>query len=156
MNSDTLQATTSRQEIRELLESYHAAVNHRDWELLESVFAKDAVWEAKPPVNLRFEGGVAILDGLKASILRQELLIQTCSGVVVDLKGAANASVRSTLVELGRDATTAKGWTALAFYYDEVIKIDKAWRFMRRTLRLHYASDFPLPGDVFQAARQSL
>jgi uncharacterized protein (TIGR02246 family) len=52
-----------REEIRDLIERYAEAADHRnDPELMYALFAEDAVWEA--PGFGRFEGRPAILNGL--------------------------------------------------------------------------------------------
>jgi ketosteroid isomerase-like protein len=147
--ADTLAA--DRLALRELVERYHAAINERDFVLLADVFAPDAVWEALAPVNLRFEGHDAILAGLRQSVGRQEVLVQSCSGVVVTLRDRATASIRSTLMEFGRERDGGAGWEAVGFYDDEVRKDDGTWRFIRRTLRVRYMGQREVPGEAFDA-----
>jgi hypothetical protein len=135
--------------IRELLDRYHAAVNHLDFPLLTTLFAVDAVWEAAPPVGLRFQGREAVLAGLRTSMARQELLVQSNSGVVIEMTGPDEASVRSTLIEFGREVGTGAGWRAIAFYYDRVVREDGVWRFRQRSLRVRYMEDVAVPGQLF-------
>jgi SnoaL-like protein len=138
--------------IRELLDTYHGAINFRDWIALESVFTEDASWEALSPIDLRFEGRHAILEGLKQSVGRQELLVQSSSGVLIDFAEDGSASVRSTLSEFGKEKGTGKGWRAMAEYFDRVVRREGLWRFQRRTLRLRYQGDSPAPGPVIEHA----
>lgn len=139
--------------IRELIENYHAAINRHDWELLAEVFTPDAVWQALAPINLKFDGHEEIMTGLRSSVLRQELLVQSCSGVTVTLNDADAATVTSTLIEFGREKDGGDGWSAVAFYGDEVRKAQGEWRFTRRTLQVRYLGDPSLAGQVFAPER---
>jgi len=143
----------ARAAIRDLVDSYHAAINHRDWDLLSGLFAADAVWQALPPIDLRFDGHEAVVSGLKASVSRQELLVQSSSGLVIDLNlnGPEVATVRSTLIEFGREKDSGSGWSAVAFYADDVVFKNGAWRFARRTLRVRFMGEARVVGQVFDA-----
>jgi ketosteroid isomerase-like protein len=63
--------TVDRAALRDLIDQYHAAINHRDFTLLAGVFASDAVWEALAPINLHFEGSDAVREGLRQSVGRK-------------------------------------------------------------------------------------
>lgn len=140
--------------IRGLLDRYHASVNHRDWDLLGTLFVADGIWEVMPPIGLRYQGKAEIEAGIRASISRQELLIQSNSGVVISARAGNRASVRSTLTEFGRETADARGWSATAFCYDEVVLDGDIWRFQNRVVRLHFmTTDLHLPGPVYAAAR---
>jgi hypothetical protein len=134
--------------IRELLDTYHGAINFRDWQALDRVFTDDAVWHALAPLDLRFEGRATVLEGLKKSVGRQELLVQGSSGILVDLVADGVARVRSTLSEFGKETGTGKGWRAIAVYTDRVVKQGATWRFQQRSLQLRYQGDSPAPGPV--------
>lgn len=139
--------------IRELIDRYHAAINRHDWALLDTLFAPDAVWEARAPIDLRFDGHDAVMAGLRNSVLRQELLVQTCSGVTVMLDSASRAMVTSTLIEFGREKESGHGWCAVAFYDDEVRKDHGRWKFTRRILQVRYIGDSALAGQVIEPER---
>ena len=141
----TPEQSADRSAIRELCDLYHAAVNFRDWSLLADIFAPDATWYAMPPIDLRFEGISAIIEGVRASVERQEILVQTSSGLVIDLHGIGAASVRSTLAEFGREPGK-DGWSAVAFFDDRVVKMDNVWRFAARTVHLRHLGAFPISG----------
>jgi len=148
---DMKNVSASKAAIRDLLDTYHGAINHIDWAALEGVFTEDAVWEALPPIGLRFEGRQAVLKGLKQSVGRQELLVQSSSGVLIDFAVDGSASVRSTLSEFGKEKGTGKGWRAIAVYLDRVVQRDGFWRFQKRTLQLRYQGDSPAPGQVVES-----
>lgn len=148
-------AVEDRLAIRELIDRYHAAINHGDVEMLASVFAEDAVWEVGEPVNLRFVGRAAIVEGLHRTVNRQEVLIQSSSGLVIRCTAPSLADVQSTLIEFGRERGTGKGWCAVGFYYDTVIKDDRAWRFKQRSLQLRSLGDVPVLGQVYPGIRLS-
>ena len=143
--SMTAEQTTDRSAIRELCDLYHAAVNFRDWSLLADIFAPDATWFGMPPIDLRFEGISAIIEGVRASVERQEILVQTSSGLVIDLHDTDAGSVKSTLLEFGREPGK-DGWSAVAVFNDRVIKLDGMWRFAARTVHLHHLGTLPISG----------
>lgn len=141
--------------IRELIDRYHCAINRKDWVLLADVFAEDAAWRALEPVNLAFDGRPAILEGLRASVLRQQLLVQNCAGVVITRTDEHTASVQSTLMEFGRENGAERGWAAVGFY-DDLVRLDgDTWRFVERTLTVRYMGDVDLSGQVFESGRAS-
>lgn len=135
-------------EIRELIDRYHAAINLQDWPLLGEVFAQDAVWEARSPFNMRFEGREAIVKGLIASVARQEMLVQSSSGVAIEVQSNDFANIRSTLIEFGREADGGRGWSAVAFYFDKVRRDSGVWRFAERSLHLRYEDDAPIGSNI--------
>jgi ketosteroid isomerase-like protein len=147
----TVAEAADRLALRELVDRYHAAINQRDFAMLADVFAPDAVWEALAPVNLHFERRDPILAGLRQSVGRQEVLVQTCSGVVVTLRGATTASIHSTLMEFGRERDGGAGWEVVGFYDDEARKDEGTWRFTRRTLRVRYMGKREVAGEVLEA-----
>ncbi len=138
----TNEEVADRLAIRELCDRYHAMVNTRDWSLIADLFAPDAVWTVLPPIDLRFVGLEAITSGIIASVERQALLVQTSSGLVINL-GDGRAALRSTLMEVGREPNMA-GWFAVALFEDEVVRVDGAWRFAARTVRLQHSGGLPL------------
>lgn len=140
-----------RAAIRELCDLYHAAVNLREWALLPDIFAPDAIWSGKPPIELHFEGLGAIIDGIRTSVERQEILVQTSSGILIVLDGAGTASVRSTLVEFGREPGK-DGWSAVAQFEDRVVKSDNRWRFAARRVQLRHLGAFPISGGLLGAS----
>lgn len=137
----------NRAAIRDLCDLYHAAVNFRDWAILPAIFTPDAVWSARPPIGLRFEGLSAVTDGIRTSVERQEILVQTSSGIVVDFDGADAATVRSTLVEFGREPGKDR-WSAVAVFEDRVVKADNRWRFAARTVHLRHLGAFPISKEL--------
>lgn len=136
-----------RAAIRDLCDLYHAAVNFRDWTILPTIFTPDAVWCAMPPIGLRFEGLSAVTDGIRTSVERQEILVQTSSGIVVAFDDADAATVRSTLIEFGKDASQ-DGWSAVAVFEDRLVKAENRWRFAARTVHLRHLGAFPISKEL--------
>ncbi|MFL5560800.1 MAG: nuclear transport factor 2 family protein [Gemmatimonadaceae bacterium] len=152
MRAKTLDRSAGdRLALRELIDAYHAAVNMRDLDQLAALFTADAIWEAMPPVGLRFEGRAAIRDGLRGTIGKQEMLVQSSSGVHIETLGDDEALIRSTMIELGREVEGGRGWCAVAFYLDRAVRDEepRAWRFARRTLHLRYMQQLSVAGEVF-------
>ncbi len=148
--------TEDRVAIRELIDRYHSAVNTQNWKFFAELFTPTAAWKALDPINLCFEGHEAIMAGLRKSVLRQEMLVQTCAGVVVNLTAETTGKVTSTLIEFGREIDGGQRWSAVAFYDDEVRKQHGAWRFQRRTLQVRYLGSPDLSGAVLPLAHAVL
>jgi len=148
MANRELERLEARIEIREVLDRYHAAVNLRDWQLLGTLFAQDAVWEVGPPASLHFEGCERVVSEIQKSVLRQEFLVQSNFAVVIDLKSHDTATARSTIIEFGREPNGGKGMQVVGFYDDELARIDGTWKYVRHTMRVRYMNDAPLPGTL--------
>jgi ketosteroid isomerase-like protein len=137
--------------IRELVERFHDAVNHRDFATLGLLFTDDAVWEVAPPFDRRFAGPANIVAGVSESVGRLEFLVQSCSPIVVELQDAAHATARTSMQEFGRfrDGTSMR---VAGTYFDAFRKADGTWRFSHRIFRARYAEDTPLAGRIFEDA----
>lgn len=142
-------ALEDRLQIRELVERFHDAVNHRDFAVLGSLFTDDGVWEVAPPFASRFEGPAAITAGITESVSRLEVLVQTCSPIAIDLVDASTATARTSMQELGRfeDGSTMR---VAGTYFDSFRNVGGEWRFSRRVFRARYADAPPLDGRVFE------
>jgi hypothetical protein len=134
--------------VRRLIDRYHAAVNLQDWALLRQLFTADSVWQAAAPLDMRFEGREAIVAGLRQSVARQDLLVQTSAALVIEPQGDDMADVTSTLIEFGREAETGRGWSAVAFYRDRVVRTGSDWQFEKRMLYLRYEDDAPIGSGI--------
>jgi hypothetical protein len=148
MDDRRLERLEARIEIREVLDRYHAAVNLRDWHLLGTLFAYDAVWEVGPPVNLHFQGRERIVSEIQKSVLRQEFLVQNACAVVIDVKSPDAATARSTIIEFGREPNGGKGMQVVGFYDDDLARVDGTWKYKRHAMRVRYMNDAPLPGKL--------
>lgn len=110
---------------------YTQAVNHRDWAAFPNIFAKDASWEAIG-LDLRFEGLVAITNGLSTIVNEMSRFVQMNTPAVIDLDGD-RASARSTIYELGEYDIPRTMFEAYGTYEDELVKVKKGeWRFKSR------------------------
>lgn len=144
-------AVAARLEIRELIDRYNDAINHRNWTNLRALFAADAVWEVAPPIDLKFQTADKIAAGIEWSVGRLEFLVQTSSAVVIELHTPQRASARSTLIELGRPKPGGPpGMRAAGTYYDELTREGGTWRFKHRMLRVRYMDEVANPGQVFE------
>lgn len=136
--------------IRELVDHYNDAINHRDWTVLAGLFAPDAVWEMAEPFNWRFEGAPRIAGGIRWIVGRQELLVQITSALVIESIGPDRATVRSTMIEFGRPREGEPGMHSAGTHYDQVAKQDGLWRFTHRVFRVRYTDNLPVPGQVHE------
>jgi hypothetical protein len=138
--------------ILDLLNRYTDAVNQRDWQRLQNVFAANGVWDmggpAVGPMAMRFEGAKAITEGIAASIATTELCVQTNHAPVIEVDGR-HATARSTINELVRPRSGA-GMTIVGTYYDDIVLGDDGeWRFKERRFRITYVDTTTLvPGQI--------
>lgn len=147
--SSALTAFVDRGEIRELIERAHDAVNHRDFEALGALYTEDGVWEVAPPFNRHFIGPRDISAGIAESVGRLEVLVQSCSSIVIDLQDATHATARTSMAEFGR-FRDGKSMNVAGTYFETLRKVDGKWRFAHRVFRVRYADDLPVPGQVFE------
>lgn len=97
---------------------------------------------------MEFAGIEGIKGFIPKSAERMELLIQSSSGVVIDVKNSNEATVRSLMSEFGRPVENGEGFHAVCTYHDEVIKEDGEWKFLTRCLELKYFDELPVPGRL--------
>ncbi len=132
--------------IRQLIDSYNDLVNHRTWDNIGQIFSREAVWEALDPINLKWSGLAEIKVKLPASVGRMEVLVQSTSGIVINVTDNSHASARSLLNEFGRNKETSQGMHAVGSYEDVLIKEGGNWKFLSRKLTLIYNDTLPVPG----------
>jgi hypothetical protein len=146
------------QEIRALLDRYTDAVNHRDYDTVRACWAEDGVWELHAPINGRYEGADAILAECRRAVDSQELFVQMTHAIVVTDLTDRTARARVTLNEVGKARQGVPGalpgvggMNILAFYTDELVKRDGAWRFRKRVYDV-VLIDFAAPQGQVQPA----
>lgn len=142
--TEAAERVLARAEIRELLDLYHAAVNGRDWALLPRIFTETAIWDAPAPIGARFSGLAELERGFAESVGRQELLVQSSSGVVIDFVSAAEALVRSTMVEFGREPDKVT-WTAVVRFEDTAVLTQAGWRIAARKVLVDHVLQATAP-----------
>lgn len=135
-------------EIRQLIDEYNDLVNLRRWESIDDIFTEDAVWEAASPVNMKWTGLDDIKVKLPASVERMEVLIQSSSGVIINVENPIFATARSLLTEFGRNKETSQGMHSVATYEDALVKVKGKWRIKSRKLTLLYNDTLPVPGNI--------
>lgn len=97
---------------------------------------------------MKWSGLDQIQIKLPASVERMEVLVQTTSGMVIEVQDNERATARSLLNELGRNKETKERMHSVAFYEDELLKENGKWLFKKRTLSLVYNDTLPVPGNV--------
>ena len=138
--------------ILDLLNRYTDAVNQRDWQQLQSVFAVDGIWDmggpAAGPMAMRLVGARQIADGIAAAIGGTELCVQMSHAPVVTVAGR-RATARSTVHELLRPKG-APGFNLFGTYYDDIrLDADGEWRFQERRFRITYLdAATPVVGQI--------
>jgi hypothetical protein len=135
-------------QIRQLIDEYNDLVNLRRWESIDDIFTQDAVWEAVSPVNMKWIGLEDIKVKLPASVDRMEVIIQSSSGVIINVESPTFATARSLLTEFGRNKETSQGMHSVATYEDTLLKVNGRWQIKSRKLTLLYNDTLPVPGNV--------
>lgn len=136
--------------IRELIDRYSDAVNHRDWAALETCFTEDGVWDVGAPFSFKIESAKAIVATCSEKMATTVYVVQTPHATVIKLDGN-KATARSTMYEAFRfeDGT---GGEFLGTYSDDIVRDAKGWRFKRRTYRTANFNPAPPVGQVFAAS----
>ncbi|MCW5834092.1 MAG: nuclear transport factor 2 family protein [Labilithrix sp.] len=140
-----------RAEIRELIERFHDALNHRNFDAIGALFADDGVWEVAEPFSIRFEGRANLVGGIAESVGRLEFLFQSCAPIVVELDTATTARARTSMQEFGR-LEDGSPMRVVGTYFDALRKERGTWRFSHRVFRARYADAAPLSGRLFDGA----
>ncbi len=134
-----------RFEIDELLTRYATAIDNRDWALLDSVFAPDAVLDYRSAGGIA--GGREEVVAWLASVLpmfdcTQHLVVNRM--VTFDASGA-----RSKAAFLNPNRLTVDGgawlFTVGGWYHDRLVRRPEGWRILRRVEETLWW-EHPMPG----------
>jgi hypothetical protein len=155
--SGDLQALSDRAAIQDLIYCYSDAVTRADYAQMATVFADDAVWES-PMLGMHFDSARDFIQFQIDGSTALEVLIQTAANPVIDLLGSDRATATTNIREIIRGTTTndsAYGPTGMAMnvdqygvYFDEISKIDEAWKFSRRAFVPILIASGAVGGDV--------
>jgi hypothetical protein len=158
--SDDAHASEDRDAIQQLIYRYSDSVTRADYEQMATVFAADAVWES-PLLEMHFETAREFIDFQIDASTALDVLIQTAAGPVVELLGPDRANATTNIREIIRGTTTIDGeWGAAGtennvdqygIYFDEVTKIDGAWKFTRRIYVPILIASGAVVGDITSA-----
>jgi hypothetical protein len=158
--SDGAREWENRDAIQQLIYRYSDAVTRADYEQMATLFAADAVWES-PILEMHFETAREFIDFQIEASTSLDVLIQTASGPVVELLGPDRAAATTNIREIIRGTITVDGaWGAAgtennvdqyAIYFDEVNKIDGAWKFTRRAFVPVLIATGAVVGDITTA-----
>jgi hypothetical protein len=137
--------------IRDLMDRYTDAVNHRDAAAIESVFCKDGIWDVGgglEGLTFYFVGAKNVAEGIVTTVNSTELCFQTNHAPVIRVDGKS-ASARSSINEVARPRGAASGANMLGIYTDDIVlDADGEWRFKKRTFRFVYLETEGLTGQV--------
>lgn len=132
--------------IREQIENYIDALNHRDWGRLEETLCDQLVWSASAPFDQRFESRAAFMQMLRSVQSYQfGFVFQMGHGIVVRELDEDRARACHTLHIVG------DSFEVIGLYYDELRREqDGVWRFRRRDFRSTYHDARTAPGTLFR------
>jgi hypothetical protein len=129
--------------IRDLLDRYTNALNHRNWSMMQGLFTTDGVWDATSPVKdtpgYRFEGAANVVLGIAKLVSSAEMCIQSNHAVVIEVSGTAAAAV-STINEIVLMPQFPGLMACWGNYYDTLVRqSDGEWRFQERKFRVTWS-----------------
>ena len=121
------------EEIRKLKARYFRALDTKDWELYESVFADDIVVDLRRAGGALFEGRAAFMEYARAMKIVQS--VHQGHMPEIDLTGPTSATGIWALEDynIWEDGTQNHGW---GHYLETYEKKDGRWRI--KTMRLSY------------------
>ncbi len=126
--------------IRTLTASYTDAINRSDIDDIAQVYDDDAVFTMmdRPSVV----GRTAILETLRTTVARYQLIMQLLHSGVVQIDGD-RARARWQITEL-QIMTDGHPRFVAGRYEDEHVRRDDGWKFARRTFTARYLGDIDL------------
>jgi ketosteroid isomerase-like protein len=133
--------------IRALAYAFADAVNRRDAAAFESLWDENGVWEIGAPLHSIANGAANIAAHMIELAESLEFFVQQVHSGVVAIDGD-QATARWSVQETGRTRNNGP-YNNQAFYEDELVKRDGAWRFAPRSY--HYVwldLKSPIGGDV--------
>jgi ketosteroid isomerase-like protein len=133
--------------IQEAILTSSDAATRGDWEVFATLWAPDAVWEVGSPVDSRVVGAEEIVRTASGNVDAEDFLFQQTHGSVVTLLGGDRASATTTIHALAR-RTGEHSVTNYGVYYDDLVKLDGAWKFTRRFLQPIYTDTGALDGEI--------
>lgn len=130
--------------IRALTASYTDAINRFDIDDIAHVYDEDSVLTMMDRPSI--VGRPAILDMLRATVARYQLVMQLLHSGVVQLDGD-HARARWQITEL---QVTLEGEPRFVAgrYEDELVRRARGWQFSRRTFTARYLGDLALSSGV--------
>jgi uncharacterized protein (TIGR02246 family) len=141
--------------IRALAYAFADAVNRRDAAAFESLWDENGVWEIGAPLHSIANGPTNIAAHMIELAEPLEFFVQLVHSGVVAIDGD-QATARWLVQEIGRTRNNGP-YNNHAFYEDELVKRDGAWRFARRSYRYIWLDlKSPIGGDVIGQASEPL
>ncbi len=144
MNDTDLQRLVDDHAIRALTASYTDAINRSDVDDIAPVYDDEAVFTMmdRPSVV----GRTAILDTLRATVARYELVMQLVHSGVVQVDGdRARARWQITELQIMKDGQRR---LVAGRYEDEHVRRSDGWKFSRRTFTARYLGDVDLSSEA--------
>ena len=154
---DDARAWEDHDAIQQLIYRYSDAVTRADYEQMATVFAADAVWDS-PILGMHFETAREFIDFQAAGSTSLDVLIQTSSNPAIELLGPDRATATTNVREIIRGANSQDGPFGPAgneinvdqygIYFDDISKLDGAWKFTRRTVVPGLIAQGTIQGDI--------
>jgi hypothetical protein len=135
--------------VKQTIDGYSDAINHRDWAAVQSFFCEEATWRTANFREFGWSGAQGITDGLRAIIEPMELLFQTPSATKITIDDD-HASARSSIQEFGKAGEIS--FRCLGSYEDRLMWNGLAWLFHARVFTYFYWEENSMSGTAFQAS----
>jgi len=132
--------------IRDQIENYSDALNHRDWDRSGNKLCEDLVWNIAASFSTRVTSRDRFVELCKT---QQEpvynFVFQMAHGIVVHEIVGNMARARHTMHELSSD------FMMIGIYYDELRKgKDGVWRYRCREFSPTYVENSRAPGKIYR------
>lgn len=136
---DRLQELTDRLDIAEVLARYCVALDTRDWDLLQQVFAADAACDYGSVGSP--QGIPAIAAAIRGTIGDLDATQHLTGNVLVDLDGdRATASCYLLSQHVRRGQEGGEEYLIGGRYHDELVRTPDGWRIRTRRLDRMWSS----------------
>lgn len=138
--------------IHDLACRFSDAVNERNPAAFRSLWAEDGVWEISPPLPMIAKGLDLIQAAFERLLEPKVMFMQMTHTGVIEFVDSNRATARFTVRERGEGvAGSGDFYENLAVYYDELVRTNGGWRFMRRRYEYRYLDTSPFSGEVFSS-----
>lgn len=121
----------SKLAIRGVIDSYSNAVSRRDWALLSSLFAEDAIWSTRGTGTDRdIDGRDKIVETISGALKALPVLLSMPSGHFIEVDGdrAKASTVMMERVVIDKD----RGKVQYGIYHDTLARTGGTWKFQTR------------------------
>lgn len=139
----TLSDLVDRLAIEDLLIRYCTAIDNHDWELMDTVFVPDGIWDSTAVGGSA--GTYRETRARQAEDVAPFVMFHQLSNICVDIAGdqaVAKSYVTAPIGTRGEGGTTVL-FTVGAWYHDKLVRTEAGWRIAERVEEARWHSPTP-------------